>query len=318
MENSVRFAFAGKKGFTLIEVLIAMAVIGVGLIALVTLFPLALESSRLAGDFTTASFVAQQALDNIRATAQVYDPADLTDEDNDDDLFDDPNDNGLGYYELPVSAAKGTLLDDIVQFPHPPQQSQWWKILFDQPSVANFSVISSIYGTQTTTGSVNALYQSDKNDIRFALTDVGYEGFEYGDRMIINIEMHSGNPYYWHAVRAPVTEDVNLNGTLDGDEDTGLDLIPDYWDKNNNGSYEAGLDIVGESGFTGSNDPHGDNQNIPVGSANEVNPDGTEGNGVIDAFEDDDIQKVTVIVGWREGGKNRIATFSAAIPNQFR
>ena len=302
----MRFAFAGNKGFTLIEVLIAMAVIGVGLIALVTLFPLALESSRLAGDFTTASFVAQQALDNIRATAQVYDPADQS--------FDDPNGNGLGYYELPVSAAKGTLLDDVVHFPNPPQQSQWWKIWFDPLLPADqFRVISSINGTQTNTGfaDVISIYQSDNNDIRFALTG----NYEDGDEMIINIEMHAGNPYYWYAVRAPVTEDVNLNGTLDGDEDTGLDLIPDYWDKNNNGSYEAGLDIVGETGFTGSNDPHGDNMYI---STNMVNPKGKEGNGLIDAFDDDDIQKVTVIVGWREGGKDRIATFSTAIPNQFR
>jgi len=49
-----------------------------------------------------------------------------------------------------------------------------------------------------------------------------------------------------------------------------------------------------------------------------INPNGTEGNGHIDAFDDDDMQKVTVIVGWREGGKDRTAAFSAAIANQFR
>ena len=65
------------RGFTLLEVLIAMAIIAVGLIALVTLFPVGLRSSRLAGDFTTASFIAQQALDNIRAAAQAYDPIDV-------------------------------------------------------------------------------------------------------------------------------------------------------------------------------------------------------------------------------------------------
>jgi len=304
------------SGFTLIEVLIAMAVIGVGLIALVTLFPVALESSRLAGDFTTASFVAQQALDDIRAAAQVYDPGDLTDEDGDGDRFDDPNGNGLGYYELPISATKGTL-SDAVYFPNSPQQPQWWKIWFDPAlPVGQFRVISSIYGVQTNVGFVEAIYQSDKKDIRFFLDETG--GYEYGDELTIHIEMHAGNPYYWHAKRAPVTEDVNLNGSLDGDEDTGLDLIPDYWDRNNNGSYEAGLDVVGETGFTGTNDPHGDNRVVPLGSANVVNPYGTEGNGVIDAFDDDDIQKVTVIVGWREGGKDRVASFSTAIPNQFR
>jgi hypothetical protein len=71
-------------------------------------------------------------------------------------------------------------------------------------------------------------------------------------------------------------------------------------------------------------DPHGDNRyayDLGTGwwdDAVVVNPNGTEGNGQIDAFPDDDIQKVTVLVGWREGGKDRIASFSAAIPNQFR
>jgi len=103
--KNVGFVFMRRQGFTLIEVLIAMAVIGVGLIALVTLFPVGLRSSRLAGDFTAASFIAQQALDNIRASAQVYDPGDLVDTDGDGDLFDDADGDGLGYYELPVSIA---------------------------------------------------------------------------------------------------------------------------------------------------------------------------------------------------------------------
>jgi prepilin-type N-terminal cleavage/methylation domain-containing protein len=313
-----------KKGFTLIEVLIALAVTAVGLIALVTLFPVGLRSSRLAGDFTTASFVAQQALDNIRAAAQVNDSADTS--------FDSTNNNGLGYYDLPVSAVKGFL--SPIRFPNQPERSQWWLIAMTNATA--FSVTSSIYGLQSTTGNVNALYTSDKKDIQFILSDNvagdelggvynhisddNYPDFETGDELLINIEMHAGNPYYWYAMRAPMTEDVNLDGILGGrtraapynqvNEDTGLDFIPDYWDKNNNGTYEAGLDQVGETGFDGTNDPHGDNR--------DINPNGSEGNGQIDSFDENDIQKVTVVVGWREGGQDRIETFSAAIPNQFR
>ncbi len=349
-----------NKGFTLIEVLIAMAIIAVGLISLVSLFPVGLRSSRLAGDFTTASFIAQQALDSIRAAAQVYDPADLVDEDGDGDYFDDTNGNGLGYYDLPVSAVKfGQLVPQdppiAIYFPYPPQQSQWWKIrmLTDHdPSGTwgTFEVTSSVHGVQANTGTIKVFYQSDSNHIQFILsdnkdgpqiggyagppTDRDYDEFVIGDELLINIEMHAGNAYYWYAMRAPMTEDVNLDGILGGrlpdgtprvapydqvDEDTGLDLIPDYWDRNNNGTYEAGLDQIGETGFTGTNDPHGDNQNIPKWTdTNEINPNGKEGNGQIDAVDDNDIQKVTVIIGWREGGRDRVATFSAAIPNQFR
>ena len=344
-----------NKGFTLIEVLIAMAIIAVGLISLVSLFPVGLRSSRLAGDFTTASFIAQQSLDNIRAAAQVYDPADLFDEDGDGDYFDDTNGNGLGYYDLPVSAVKGFL--SPIRFPNPPTQSQWW--LITMTGETTFSVTSSIDGAQGA-GNVDALYTAANKGIQFILSDnvAGnelsappydpnhdiifpgtthqntYPDFEAGDELLINIEMHAGNPYYWYAMRAPMTEDVNLDGILGGrlpdgtprvapynevDEDTGLDLIPDYWDRNNDGSYQAGLDQIGETGFTGTNDPHGDNRYVPKwDDTNEVNSGGTEGNGKIDAFDDNEIQKVTVVIGWREGGQDRVTTFSAAIPNQFR
>lgn len=352
-----------SRGFTLIEVLISMAIIGVGLIALVTLFPVGLRSSRLAGDFTTASFIGQQALDNIRAAAQVYDSADMIDEDNDGDLFDDPNGNGLGYYDLPVSAVKGYL--SPLRFPTEPEQEQWW--LIEMTSATNFSVTNSIKGPLTPAGQVDAIYTSNDNSIAFILYnnedydelagysstyDTDYDEFAIGDKIRINLEMRGGVPYYWYAMRAPVTEDQNLNGILEGrlpngtvrsapynqrQEDTGLDLVPDFFDTDMNSvgigtaGYQAGLDRIGETGFNGLNDPHGDNRYaykltvgppqyywFNTGAGGEINANGTEGNGRIDAWDDDFIQKVTVTVGWREGGQDRVTTFSASIANQFR
>ena len=326
-----------QRGFTLIEVLISMAIIAVGMIALVTLFPVGLRSSRLAGDFTTASFIGQQALDSIRATAQVYDPG--------DGGFDSANGNGLGYYELPVSRTKGALTN--IRFPRQPEMSQWWDIVLT--GLNTYDVISSIYGAQTNSGTVGGVYRSDNNDISFILVDnvdgpdlpavtpafndtngrdKDYDEFQDGDEIVLHIEMRGGAPYFWHAMRAPVTEDIDLDGILDGrlpggslrsaphatvQEDIGLDLVPDYWDRNNNGSYEENLDHIGETGFDGDNDPHGDNF-----VSSDPNSAGTEGNGRIDAWADEFMQKVTVTVGWREGGQDRAATFSAAIPNQFR
>jgi len=364
-----------RKGFTLVEVLIAMAIIGVGLIALITLFPVGLRSSRLAGDFTTASFVAQQALDNIRAGAQVYDPADLRDEDGDGNLFDDPNGDGLGYYELPVSAVKFNYGDPDysrirLDFPDPPKQSQWWKISITSvdtgADITNFSVINSIYGAYSG-GTVGLVYTADDKSIRFLIRDNedgpdfttvvpapdtdpdepekhrdrDYDEFEVGDKIVIHVEMHGGNPYYWFATRAPVTEDVDLDGLLDGrlpsgtvrsaphnqvQEDIGLDFVPDFYDTNRDGSYQAGLDRRGEFSVDVDfpADPHGDNYypyDVGTGWWNMgavINPRGTEGNGRIDAFDDDEMQRVTVVVGWREGGRDRHRSFSTIIPNQFR
>jgi len=365
----------------LIEVLIAMAIIGIGLITLLTLFPIGLRSSRLAGDFTTASFIGQQALDNIRAAAQVYDPADYffinTTNDKDSFIATDQystNHNGLGYYELPVSAVKGYL--SPLRFPVDPTRSQSWTITIEAVGTpTTFSVTGSASGDQdflNNPGAIGTVYTSDNNEISFVLydnkdgpdaepagvynegafpfdnTDLNYDEFAVGDQLIINIEMRAGVPYYWYAMRAAVTEDQDLDGILDGrlpdgtprsaphnlvNEDTGLDLVPDFWDTNNNGAYDQRLDKGGEYSdnpfdttkvhFPG--DPHADNYypySTATGwwntAATAINPEGTEGNGQIDAFSEHDIQKVTVLVGWREGGTDRVATFSASIANQFR
>lgn len=370
--NNVKDGGAG--GFTLIEVLIAMAIIGIGLIALVTLFPVGLRSSRLAGDFTTASFIAQQALDNIRASAQVYDPGDRN--------FNSVNGDGLGFFELPISAVKGYF--SPIRFPAEPTRSQWWEIeitgAHDPAGTAGtYRVIGSDPGGQIGTGQIGSAFTSEfisfilydnrdgpeaapggwdtvfnEGTAPFDTSDIDYPEFSDGDRIRIYLEVRGGNWYYWYAMRSPVTEDQDLDGLLDGrfpdgtqrtpphnivNEDTGLDLVPDFYDINNTGSYEAGLDPMGEftAALTFPNDPHGDNKYAyHTGTGwwditTVVNPNGTEGNGKLDQsngdseyfatagwIEDPFIQRVTVTVGWREGGQDRTASFSASIPNQFR
>ncbi len=340
-------------GFTLLEVLISMAIIGVGLIALLTLFPIGLRSSRLAGDFTTASFIGQQALDNIRASAQVYDPG--------DGGFGRVDGDGLGYYELPISAVKGYF--SAIRFPAEPAISQWWNVEFT--SATGYDV-KRTNGSTVGSGSLGTLFSSSETSfilydnldgpalsgVYNGVYDRNYDEFATGETIRINVEVRGGVPYYWYAMRSPVTEDQNLNGILEGrlpngtvrpapynqiQEDTGLDLVPDFWDSDmraigtGTAGYQPGLDRRGE--FTTAvdfpNDPHGDNRysydsttgwydSTPSLAANIANPTGSEGNGQIDAYPDDYIQKVTVTVGWREGGQDRSATFSASIANQFR
>ena len=340
-----------RHGFTLIEVLIAMGVIAVGLIALVTLFPIGLRSSRLAGDFTIASFIGQQALDNIRAAAQLYDPVDT--------FFDNTynprtginsgtgntNKNGLGYYELPISAVKGYL--SPIRFPTEPTRSQTWTITITDTATppTKFKVENSVTGVVLPPGNVDSIFTASDESIAFILYnnedgpefgvgvynsayDLNYDEFKVGDEIVIHLEMQSGVPYYWYAMRAPVTEDVDLDGILDGrlpdgtvrssphamvQEDIGLDLVPDFFDTDmrnigiGTSGYQAGLDKPGE--FTSSvpypADPHGDNYyaydtgtgwwKTPLGD-NIIHPYGSEGNGKIDSWPAASLQVTAILM----------------------
>ena len=56
-----------NSGFTLIEVVFALAVLLIGLVGVLALFPVGLTASKKAGDYTTAALVAEQVLANIRS-----------------------------------------------------------------------------------------------------------------------------------------------------------------------------------------------------------------------------------------------------------
>ena len=61
-----------NSGFTLIEVVFALAVLLIGLVGVLALFPVGLTASKKAGDYTTAALVAEQVLANIRAGYNLY------------------------------------------------------------------------------------------------------------------------------------------------------------------------------------------------------------------------------------------------------
>ena len=58
------------KGFTLIEVVASLAIIGLGLIGILSLFPVGIDASKRASDLTNATVLAHGVLDQIRATAK--------------------------------------------------------------------------------------------------------------------------------------------------------------------------------------------------------------------------------------------------------
>jgi prepilin-type N-terminal cleavage/methylation domain-containing protein len=65
---------ANSQGFTLVEVLIATAIIGVGLVALSAAIPLASYSMQEGNQLTTATFLANERLEQVRSAAWAAGP----------------------------------------------------------------------------------------------------------------------------------------------------------------------------------------------------------------------------------------------------
>ena len=57
-----------SRGFTLIEVLVALAILGIGILGVTTLFPVALEQSQRAGELTDAANFSEQEFSRLRAS----------------------------------------------------------------------------------------------------------------------------------------------------------------------------------------------------------------------------------------------------------
>ncbi|MCG2703313.1 MAG: prepilin-type N-terminal cleavage/methylation domain-containing protein [Candidatus Omnitrophica bacterium] len=56
-------------GFTLIEIIIALTILGIGLISVMAYLPVALDASRRASDLTKATLLAREWIENVRAAA---------------------------------------------------------------------------------------------------------------------------------------------------------------------------------------------------------------------------------------------------------
>lgn len=58
-----------KRGFSLLEILIALAVMLVGIVGVMSLFPVGLRASKVAENYTLAAILAQYAIDEAKLTA---------------------------------------------------------------------------------------------------------------------------------------------------------------------------------------------------------------------------------------------------------
>lgn len=60
--------FLTCRGFSLLEVMVAVVIIGFGLLAIMHLFPIGLRASKISQDTTVASFLAQVKIEELRNT----------------------------------------------------------------------------------------------------------------------------------------------------------------------------------------------------------------------------------------------------------
>lgn len=57
-----------RKGFSLLEVMVAVVILAFGLLAIMHLFPIGLRASKISQDTTVATFLAQQKIEELRNT----------------------------------------------------------------------------------------------------------------------------------------------------------------------------------------------------------------------------------------------------------
>lgn len=58
-----------KNGFTLIEMLIALTILGIGLVSVLSYLPIALDASKKTADITTASLIAKKCIEEIKSAS---------------------------------------------------------------------------------------------------------------------------------------------------------------------------------------------------------------------------------------------------------
>jgi len=72
--GEVRTMLGNERGLTLAEILVAVAIIGLGLVGLAVVIPVSSYGVQEGNQLSTATFLAEQMIERARAVAWTYDP----------------------------------------------------------------------------------------------------------------------------------------------------------------------------------------------------------------------------------------------------
>ena len=90
-----------KSGFTLIEIIIALTILGIGLISVLAYLPIALDASKRSADLTRSALIAQKLIEEVRAAS--YDDIVNADGFDTSNLFVKDNDFPEFNYKIEIS-----------------------------------------------------------------------------------------------------------------------------------------------------------------------------------------------------------------------
>jgi len=64
--------YNNKKGFSLLEIIFALAILVIGIVGVLALFPVGLKASKRSGDFTMATVLAQRQMETMKRARDIY------------------------------------------------------------------------------------------------------------------------------------------------------------------------------------------------------------------------------------------------------
>ncbi|OGC94835.1 MAG: hypothetical protein A2142_03655 [candidate division Zixibacteria bacterium RBG_16_48_11] len=69
--SKIRMKLKGKQGFTLLEVMVAMIVLGIGLLGLAPMLVLSMQGNQFSREVTEAAFLAQDRIEQLKNQANI-------------------------------------------------------------------------------------------------------------------------------------------------------------------------------------------------------------------------------------------------------
>jgi len=100
-----------KNGFTLVEILIALTILGIGLVSVLAYLPSALDASKKAADMTTAALIAQKHIEEIKSAS--YDDITIADSYDTSGVFIADSDYAGFYSRVDVSNPGASATKDL-------------------------------------------------------------------------------------------------------------------------------------------------------------------------------------------------------------